>query len=120
LPLTCFNEYRTEAIPETQRPVVNPQWRELDRQKRAVKSKLTHRQARFAALTLHPESDEAARAQWEKRKAELVEAIEPLEEEMAEIKRQLKTTPSHSSGTRCPPVRSSSVWHPAASSWSTP
>jgi len=30
-----------------------------------------------------------------KAKAELVEAIEPLEEEMAEIKRQLKTTPSH-------------------------
>jgi hypothetical protein len=93
--IDLLNEYRTEAIPETQRPVVNPQWRELDRQKRAVKSKLTHRQARFAALTLHPESDEAARAQWEKRKAELVEAIEPLEEEMAEIKRQLKTTPSH-------------------------
>jgi len=46
--IDLLNEYRTEAIPETQRPVVNPQWRELDRQKRAVKSKLTHRQARFA------------------------------------------------------------------------
>src|SRR5271157_4071700 len=66
--IDLLNEYRTEEIPETKRPVVNPQWRELDRQKRSVKSKLTHRQARFAALTLHPQSEEAAQAKWEKRK----------------------------------------------------
>jgi hypothetical protein len=93
--IDLLNEYRTEEIPETKRPVVNPRWRELDRQKRAVKSKLTHRQARFAALTLHPESDEAARTKWEKQKVELVEAIEQLDHEMAEINSQLKTTPSH-------------------------
>jgi hypothetical protein len=93
--IDLLNEYRTEEIPETKRPVVNPKWRELDRQKRSVKSKLTHRQARFAALTLHPESNEAARTKWEKQKAELVEAIEQLEHEMAEINSQLKTTPSH-------------------------
>ncbi len=93
--IDLLNEYRTEEIPETKRPVVNPKWRELDRQKRSVKSKLTHRQARFATLTLHPESDEAAQAKWEKQKAELVEAIEQLEHEMAEINSRLKTTPSH-------------------------
>jgi transposase len=93
--IDLLNEYRTEEIPETKRPVVNPRWRELDRQRRAVKSKLTHRQARFAALTLHPESDEAAHAKWEKQKAELVEAIEQLDQEIAEINSQLKTTPSH-------------------------
>jgi Transposase protein len=93
--IDLLNEYRTEEIPETKRPVVNPKWRELDRQKRSVKSKLTHRQARFAALTLHPESDEAARAKWEKQKAELVEAIDQLEHELAGINDLLKTTPSH-------------------------
>ncbi|MGB8710855.1 MAG: putative transposase, partial [Methyloceanibacter sp.] len=93
--IDLLNEYRTEQIPETKRPVVNPTWRELDRQKRSLKSTLTHRQARFAALTLHPESDEAARAKWEKQKAELVEAIEQLEHQMAAINSQLKTTPSH-------------------------
>ena len=77
--IDLLNEYGTEEIPETKRPVVNPKWRELDRQKRSVKSKLTHRQARFAALTLHPESDEAAQAKWEKRKAELVEEIDQFE-----------------------------------------
>jgi hypothetical protein len=100
--IDLLNEYRTEEIPETKRPVVNPQWRELDRQKRSVKSKLTHRQARFAGLTLHPQSDEAARAKWEKQKAELVEAIEQLEHEMAEINSQLKTTPSHLAWDKLP------------------
>jgi transposase len=100
--IDLLNEYRTEEIPETKRPVVNPQWRELDRQKRSVKSRLTHRQARFAALTLHPESDEVARAKWEKQKAQLVEAIEQLEHEMAEINSQLKTTPSHLAWDKLP------------------
>jgi hypothetical protein len=93
--IDLLNEYRTEEIPETKRPVVNPKWRELDRRRRSVKSKLTHRQARFAALTLHPESDEAAQAKWAKRKAELVEAIEQFEKELTDVNNQLKQTPSH-------------------------
>jgi transposase len=93
--IDLLNEYGTEEIREIKRPVVNPRWRELDRQKRSVKSKLTHRQARFAALTLHPESDASAQAKWEKRKAELVEEIEQLEHELMGISSQLKTTPSH-------------------------
>jgi hypothetical protein len=93
--IDLLNEYGTEEIPETKRPVVNPRWRELDRQKRSVKSKLTHRQARFAALTLHPESGESALAKWEKHKAELVEEIEQLEHELTGIDNQLKTTPNH-------------------------
>jgi hypothetical protein len=93
--IDLLSEYRTEEIPETKRPVVNPKWRELDRRRRSIRSKLTHQQARFAALTLHPESDEAAQAKWEKRKAESVEAIEQFERELTGINDQLKTTPSH-------------------------
>src|SRR5262249_23942805 len=93
--IDLLNEYRTQEIPETKRPVVNPKWRELDRRKRSVKSKLTHQQARFAALILHPEFDEATQAKWEKRKAELVEAIEQFQRELTVINDQLKTTPSH-------------------------
>ncbi len=93
--IDLLNEYGTEKIPETNRPVVNPKWRELDRRKRSVKSQLTHRQARFAALTLQPESDESSRAKWEKRKAELVEEIEQFDNELSEITSQLKTTASH-------------------------
>ena len=93
--IDLLNEYQTEEIPETKQPVVNPKWRELDRQKRSVKSKLTNRQARFAALTLHPESDEAAVAKWERGKAELVEVIKQLDKEMTEINVELKKTPRH-------------------------
>ena len=93
--IDLLNEYGTEEIPETKRPVVNPKWRELDRQKRSVKSKLTYRQARFAALTLHPESDDDAQAKWAKQKAELVEAIQQFEKELTEINDELKTTPAH-------------------------
>jgi hypothetical protein len=46
-------------------------------------------------IDFHPESDEAAQAKWEKRKAELVEAIEQLEKELTGINDQLKTTPGH-------------------------
>ena len=93
--IDLLNEYGTEEIPETKRPVVNPKWRELDRQKRSVKSKLAHRQSRFAALTLHPESDEDAQAKWAKQKAELVEAIQLFEKELTDINDKLKTTPTH-------------------------
>ena len=68
---------------------------ELDRRKRSIRSKLIHQQARFAALTMHPESDEAAQAKWEKRKAELGETIEQFEAELEGINNQLKTTPAH-------------------------
>ena len=46
-------------------------------------------------MTLHPQSDEAAQSKWEKRKAELVEAIEQFDHELTGINSQLKTTPSH-------------------------
>jgi transposase len=93
--IDLLSEYRTEEIPETKRPVVNPKWRELDRRRRSVKTKLTRRQAGFAALTLHPEPDEVAQAKWARRKAELMEAIEQLENELTDINDQVKTTPSH-------------------------
>jgi transposase len=93
--IDLLNEYGTEDIPETKRPVVNPKWRELDRQKRSVKSKLTHRRARFATLTLHPEPDEDAQVKWEKRKADLVEEIQQFEKELEDVDGELKKTPAH-------------------------
>ena len=117
--IDLLNEYGTEEIPETKRPVVNPRWRELNRRKRSVKSKLTHRQSRFAALTLHPKSDESAQAKSEKRKGELVDEIEQLELELRGIHSQLKTMPGHLEWISCPTPKSSSAWPPAASNWST-
>lgn len=88
-------EYGTEEIPETKKPVVNPAWRELDRQSRALKSKLTHRQARFAALTLHPESEPQQVTKWEQQKAELRDEIEQLEHQFADVKQRQKEASHH-------------------------
>jgi hypothetical protein len=93
--IDALNEYRTEAIPGTNRPVVNPAWRELDRQQRSVKGKLTQRQARFAALTLHPQAEASEIQKWERQKADLREQIEPLEKELNIVKEQMKSTPKH-------------------------
>ncbi len=100
--IDLLNEYSTEEIPETKRPVVNPKRRELDRRKRSIKSKLTHRHASFAALILRPELDEAAQVKWAKRKAELVEEIEQFEQELADISDKSKTTPSHLAWDKLP------------------
>ena len=91
----ALNEYGTEAIPGTNRPVVNPAWRALDRQSRSVKGKLTQRQSRFAALTLHPEAEGAQIEKWERQKAELREEIEALENDLRSLKEQLTATSKH-------------------------
>ena len=93
--IDLLSEYRTEDIPETKRPVVNPLWRALDRQKRSLKSKLNNRRACFAALTLHPEPDESTHARWAKRKAELVEEIQQVEAGLSQLETELKSTPHH-------------------------
>jgi transposase len=93
--IDALNEYRTEDIPGTKRPVVNPAWRELDHQSRGLKGKLTQRQARFAALTLHPQTESSEIEKWERQKAELREQIEQLEHELAGLKERMKSTPHH-------------------------
>jgi transposase len=93
--LDALAEYRTEPIPGTNRPVVNPLWRELNGKYRSIKSKLTNRQARFAALTLHPEAEDSEIQKWEREKAELQEQIEQLENELANVKESRASTPKH-------------------------
>jgi len=93
--IDALSEYGTEVIPGTNRPVVNPAWRELDRQSRSVKGKLTQRQSRFAALTLHPEAEESHIRKWERRKAELREEIDALENELSVLTERRKATSKH-------------------------
>jgi len=93
--IDALSEYRTEVIPGTNRPVVNPAWRELDRQHRSVRSKLTQRQARFAALTLHPQVKDSEIRKWEQQKTDLREEIEQLEQELNALKERTKSTPKH-------------------------
>jgi len=93
--IDALSEYGTETISGTTRPVVNPARRKLDRQSRSVKSKLTRRQARFAALTLHPQAKESEITKWERAKGDLQEEIEQLEHELTVLKERMQSTPKH-------------------------
>ena len=93
--IDTLNEYKTEIIPGTNRPVVNPARRKLDSQYRSANSKLTHRQAHFAALTLHPESEPPEIEKWQREKADLQEQIEQYENELNVLKELRLSTPKH-------------------------
>jgi len=92
--IDLLSEYGTEEFPGKQR-VVNPTWRELERQRRSLKSKLTNRAARYAALELHPVMDDEKVAKWKRQKAELVEEIEYIEHDLEQLKAQLAETRKH-------------------------
>jgi hypothetical protein len=92
--IDLLSEYGTEEFPGNQR-VVNPLWRELDRKRRSLKSKLTNRSTRYAALDLHPEPDETKAARWSRQKADLVEEIEQIEHELEAVKQQMADTSKH-------------------------
>ncbi len=93
--IDTLSEYGTDVIPGTNRPVVNPARRQLERECRSVKSKLTHRQARFAALTLHPQTKVSQIPKWQRQKADLQEQIEQFENELATLKETKQSTPKH-------------------------
>lgn len=113
--IDLLSEYGTEAIPGTNRPVVNPSWRELDRRFRSLKGKLQQRQAKFAAHTLHPESADQEVPQWERCKSELVEAIQQLEHEVEQVKQQSAVADRTTwPGTSCRRRTSFNVSRPAA------
>jgi len=92
--IDLLSEYGTEGFPGPER-VVNPVYRELERQRRSVTSKLTKRQAKFANMELHPELDDKKLDRWKKKKELLVEEIEHFEHDLENIKKQLKETPRH-------------------------
>jgi len=93
--IDALSEYGTDVIPETNQPVVNPQRRQLDREYRSVKSKLTRLLSRFAALTLHPQTEVSQIPKWQRKKANLQEQIEQFENELATLKELKQSTPTH-------------------------
>ena len=87
-------EYGTEDLPAYQE-VINPTWRELTKQRNSIQSKLRYRQARFAEMTIHPKVEEDTKRyrEWVRKKANLLEEIQHLENELKEIKAGIKETP---------------------------
>ena len=92
--IDLLNEYKTEALPDPQ-SVINPTWRELDKQRRSLNSKLTSRRASYTQLTLNAAPKEKDIVNWQTKKTELVEEIQRLEHQIEELKGKIKQTDKH-------------------------
>jgi len=89
-------EYGTTEFPDTEK-VVNPTWRQLERSRNSMQNKLRYRRARFAEMTMHPETEEepANYRKWLTKKADLLEEIENCEQQLERLKAELKDAPKH-------------------------
>jgi hypothetical protein len=89
-------EYGVTEFPDTEK-VINPSWRQLERSRNSVQNKLRYRRARFAEMTMHPETEDkpARYKKWLVKKANLLEEIENFEYQLKELKAQLKDTSKH-------------------------
>lgn len=88
-------EYGTTRFPGTEK-VVNPAWRELYRLRNSLQNKLRYQRARFAEMTLHPETDEtAAYPKWASKKADLLEKIQNYEYDLDALKLKVKHINKH-------------------------
>lgn len=92
--IDLLNEYKTEALPDPQ-SVINPTWRELDKQRRSLNSKLTSRRASYTQLTLNAAPKEKDIVKWQTKKTALVEEIQQLEHTLDELKEKIKQTDKH-------------------------
>ncbi len=94
--IDLLQEYGTDSFPDTEK-VVNPAWRELDRSRNSLQNKLRYRRARFAEMSIHPESedDKTRHDKWLQKKAALLEEIQHLEHQLNEEKVKLKGAPKH-------------------------
>lgn len=94
--IDLLHEYGTEKIPDTE-TVVNPTWREVNRLRNSLQNRLRYRRARFAEMTMHPETDNNSTKYrtWQKRKTDLFEDIEQYEHQLEELKAALKDTKKH-------------------------
>ena len=94
--IDMLSEYGVMEFPDTEK-VVNPSWRQLNRSRNQVQSRLHYRRARFSEMTMHPQSEtEPEKYQkWLTRKSELLEEIDQHEYQLGVLKAQLKQTPKH-------------------------
>lgn len=93
--LDSLGGYGTQGEPEPKRDVVNPQYRELEQQRRKVQGQLTRLRADYAKWSMNPETDPAKQDAWEERLRNLVEDIEHTQHELSQIKDKRQQTPSH-------------------------
>jgi hypothetical protein len=95
-PIDLLAEYGCEPFSGTER-LVNPAWRELERQRNSALGKLTRRRAKFMAMDSEAAAapDHKRHENWETRKAELLADIEALDADVKRLAEQKKDTKHH-------------------------
>jgi hypothetical protein len=92
--LDALVQYGTEEIPATV-TVLNPAWRELDREIRRKHAEVKHYRERQNNTSLNQPLSESAVRQYEQRQGQLQEHIGQIGHCLEELKRQRKATPRH-------------------------
>jgi hypothetical protein len=87
-------EYGAQPLPETTR-IVNPVWRDLDRQTRSQQALLAREQARFGGLHLPVQASPEQAALHEKQKGQLLQSIEQRQSQLESLKTQRKAAGKH-------------------------
>jgi transposase len=89
-------DYGVTEFPDTEK-VINPVWRQLNRSRNSLANKLRYRRARFAEITMHPETADNPKKydKWLEKKSTLLEEIENLEHQLSALKVELKGTDKH-------------------------
>jgi Transposase protein len=87
-------EYGTQEMSDTAQ-VVNPRYRELESKIKSQAARLSRKRAEYGALLLDEEIEEKKIQAYLRKKAELKEMIESLEQAVAELKTQRKVTAKH-------------------------
>jgi len=84
-------EYQVKELPETTR-VVNPAWRELDRQRRSLLVRVNRKLVEFARVSLPEGIDPEKTEAFLQKKKTAQKQADTLQQELAEIKAKLKQT----------------------------
>ena len=90
--LDALVQYGTEEIPATV-TVLNPAWRELNRQVRNLQAECKRCRERQGSATLNQPLSEPAVRQYEQYQGQLQEQIEQLEARLEDLKKQRQATP---------------------------
>jgi transposase len=92
-----FDKVMEHATEEISGPiqVVNPKWKDLDYKIRSCQNKLNYRIKKFGAMELHPETEQKKLENQIMEKAELLEEIDLMENEIEELKKERSAFPKH-------------------------
>jgi len=95
-PIDLLSEYGAEPF-EADQKVINPTWRELERQRNSATSKLTRRRAKFLAMDSETGANPTHQRheKWLLRKADVREEIDTLAAEVASLAEQKKQIEHH-------------------------